>query len=91
MKKQIFYATALFLVLCPLIANCQTKHLPKIVTITLTAQQALRIDSAINFATNSIDSKQNSKWFAMSFAEFYLQCNRQLVTDSIKKPTPKTK
>jgi len=81
MKKTII--TAIFVVAAPA-AFSQNKHLPAKVTITLTAQEALRIDSAVQAGANSFDSKKASQSFGMAFAPFYQQVSRQLVVDSVK-------
>lgn len=87
MKKIILTFMALGL----LSASAQTKHLPKTVTITLTDQQVLRIDSAVTGVQNLIDSKKATAWFLSTFQPFYTQVQKQLVTDSVKKVEPKKK
>lgn len=72
-------------------ANAQTKHLPKTITITLTDQQVLRIDSAVTGVQSLIDSKKATNWFLSAFQPFYDQAKAQMVTDSVKKVEPKNK
>lgn len=75
--------------MCSTCAIAQQKHLPKQVTITLTSQEVMRLDSAVNFASNTIDSKHASQWFQLAFAPFYQQITKQLVVDSVKVASKK--
>jgi hypothetical protein len=61
------------------------QHLPAKVKIELTEKQVMRIDSAINMASNQIDSKQFTLWFGKLFEPIYSQLRQQLVTDTVKK------
>lgn len=81
MKKSI---TTLTLALVASASFAQ-QRLPAKVTLSLTDKQILRIDSAINLGSNSMDSKSQTKWFVESFSEFYNQVRKQMVADTTKK------
>ena len=90
MRTTLITLTALFLTTA---SFAQTKTepkftMPKTVTVTLTQQQFLRLDSAIANTANSLDSKSYSKWFALSFSPIYEALNKQLIpvdTTKVKK------
>jgi len=87
MKRTLISALFVVATTC---AFSQTKHLPAKVTIQLTTQEVLRIDSAVGYATLAIDSKNASKWFQQAFTTFYKQVQEQEVADSVKvKPKNK--
>lgn len=79
----------LAIALCSTCAFAQNKHLPPTITLKLTAQEVLRLDSAVNYANSTIDSKNASKWFMGAFGVVYRQISEQLVSDSVKVVKPK--
>ena len=89
--KKLFITSAILLSTTTLFAQSKTEPkftLPKTVTVTLTQQQFLRLDSAITNTANSLDSKSYSKWFALSFSPIYEALNKQLIpvdTTKVKK------
>jgi len=91
MKRLTLLTSALLLITAASFAQSKTEPkftLPKTVTVTLTQQQFLRLDSAVTNTANSLDSKSYSKWFALSFSPIYEAINKQLVpvdTSKVKK------
>lgn len=84
MKKTILTTIALGLFLT-IKAQEPQKKLPTKVTIVLTDKQLLRIDSAINVTASQIDSKSRTEVFVRAFEPLYLQVQKQMVVDSVKK------
>jgi hypothetical protein len=72
------------ILLCALAGSAQ--KLPSKVTINLTDKQVLRIDSAIQAASNWTDSKGATQWYIKAFEPFYIEVRRQLDTVKVKKP-----
>jgi hypothetical protein len=81
MKKTII---SLILVVATTAAFAQQKKLPEKVTITLTQQQILKIDSCVRVASSNMDSKRQTEWFISGFTPIYEQVNKQLIIDSVK-------
>jgi hypothetical protein len=82
MKKTILTTIAILGLLTSVKAQ---QHLPSKVSMTLTDKQIMRIDSAINLAQGSMDSKSQTNWFSASFVPFYNEVRKQLITDTLKK------
>lgn len=63
------------------------KQLPPKLTFTLTDREFLKLDSAINVAANSTDSKQVTNFILKGVEPLYRQVQGQmvLVTDTAKK------
>lgn len=76
------YILTTLLISSALFASAQ--KLPSKVTITLTDRQVLRIDSAIQAASNWTDSKQATQWYIKAFEPFYIEVRRQLTIDTTK-------
>lgn len=83
MKKSISTILLAFAITC---GYAQTKQptVPKIVTIVLTDQQVLKLDSCIRYGQSVIDSKSATAWYTNGFEPFYIQVKRQMVADSVK-------
>lgn len=85
MKKATLLFTFLSIGFAASAQTAPTKHLPAKVTIALTAQQIMRLDSAAQAINGNIDSKRTTEYILSSFSPIWLQVQKQMVVDTVKK------
>ncbi len=86
MKKASLLTAAMFGLL--LTTSAQTKpvkQLPPTITITITAREFLRLDSAVNTLAVQLDSKAFEAWFRGSFKPIYSVVEKQMIPISEPK------
>jgi hypothetical protein len=64
----------------------QPKELPATLTLTMSKGEFLRIDTAVNFYIQAIDSKTQSANYLNALKSVYDQVKKQLVVKGVKKP-----
>lgn len=87
MKKTILTIALLMGIVCAKAQQQPAKQLPPKLTFTLTDREFLKLDSAINIAANSTDSKQLTNFILKGVEPLYRQVQGQmvLVADTAKK------
>lgn len=62
------------------------KQLPPTITVTMTAKEFLRLDTAVNTIARQLDSKSFESWYRASFYPIYKVVEKQLIpADTTKK------